>query len=255
MDAIIAAVTETWLADGKTLDEDITDLNIGAGMGFLYKNRSQNQSGVAHGGVAVAFKTSCCNLKKLELSNPLGFEVMIAAGRVTGYSRQVVVVAAYTPPNYTVGRGKACVEYIEDTLIKIKSRYKDPFLVLAGDFNHWAVQDAVADFVDLTVETVGPTRKDKQIDRIFTNFGQSIKESGTVPLLSADEGRAGTCSDHRVAFVRAELPCTRSFQRLTYSYRYYNEESTKQFGAWLASFDWFEQSALVGSLVRCLPSH
>ena len=245
MDAVIAVITETWLADGKTLDEDVTDLSLGAGIGFIYRNRPQGPSGVAHGGVAISYKNSCCRLSRLELQNPQDFEVVVAGGKINGYSRQVVVVAVYIPPNYTVGRGRDCVRYVEDVIIEIKRRYRDPFVVLAGDFNQWAIQDAVADFADISEESVGPTRKDKQIDRIFTNFHRAVIESGTVQPLTSDE--TGTSSDHRVAFVRADLPRVRSFQWLTYSYRYRNEESTDQFGAWLASFDWSGMFDLQGS--------
>ena len=34
---------------------------------------------------------------------------------------------------------------------------------------------------------------------------------------------------------------------MSYSYKYYNEESIKKFGSWLAGFDWGAQVALVGS--------
>ena len=47
-----------------------------------------------------------------------------------------------------------------------------------GDFNQWPVQEALQDFPDITEADVGPTRKDRCIDRVFTNFGRSVVESG-----------------------------------------------------------------------------
>ena len=43
------------------------------------------------------------------------------------------------------------------------------------------IEEALHDFLDLKEAVVGPTRKDRYIDRIFTNFGRLITESGTVP--------------------------------------------------------------------------
>ena len=43
-------ITETWLADGKELEDDIIDLQGKAGLGMLVKNRPPNDQGVSHGG-------------------------------------------------------------------------------------------------------------------------------------------------------------------------------------------------------------
>ena len=112
------------------------------------------------------------------------------------------------------------------------------FSLVAGDFNQWKVEDALEDFPDLREVDVGPTRKDRTIDRIFTNFGRSITECGTVPPLEPEPGHQGARSDHRVAFLKAELPRLRSFEWVTYQYQYFNGEAIDQFGKWLAGRDW-----------------
>ena len=58
MDAGIGIVTETWLEDGSSLDEDVEDLAHGAGLGFLYRNRPVTERGLSHGGVAIVYKKS-----------------------------------------------------------------------------------------------------------------------------------------------------------------------------------------------------
>ena len=82
----------------------------------------------------------------------------------------------------------------------------------------------MAEFTDLREVDVGPTRKDRCIDKIFTNFGRSVSESGTVPPLEPEPGQNGTRSDHRVAFVRASLPRVRSYEWLKYQYRYCSDQ-------------------------------
>ena len=56
LDASFAVVTETWLADGRTLEEDKQDLLLGAGLSLICKNRWPNHRGVAYGGVGLLSK-------------------------------------------------------------------------------------------------------------------------------------------------------------------------------------------------------
>lgn len=66
----VAVITETWLANGEPLDADIVDLAHGAGLGLIHRNRAPNVRGVAHGGVAVVYRRSACNMTKIDMSNP-----------------------------------------------------------------------------------------------------------------------------------------------------------------------------------------
>ena len=45
LEASIAVVTETWLADGPSLEEDVDDLLLGTGIGLLTRNRPPAASG------------------------------------------------------------------------------------------------------------------------------------------------------------------------------------------------------------------
>ena len=45
MDAAIGVITETWLTDGESLDEDVEDLVLAADLKILYKNRKANDRG------------------------------------------------------------------------------------------------------------------------------------------------------------------------------------------------------------------
>lgn len=140
MKADISIVTETWLRSGTPLDHDLADLEQGAGLVALTRNREPHPTtGVCHGGVAIIYRKVIRKFKEIQFDNPDGFEVMAAVGTIQGISRKLVVVAAYIPPNYSVSRGSACIEHIESLIIEIKRRYRDPLLVLAGDFNQWSV--------------------------------------------------------------------------------------------------------------------
>ena len=247
MDGTLAVITETWLSDGPSLSEDIRDLANGAGLGMVCLNRPPNGRGISHGGVAVVHNQSACTLAKLEMPNPGNFEVLTTISNITGHARKLLTVACYLPPNYNIQRGREALEHIENIIIDLKRKYKDPFIIVAGDFNQWKIDEALQDFPDLREEQVGPTRKDRTIDRIFTNFGRSIVESGTVPPLEPEPGYQGAKSDHRIAFAKAFLPRNRTFEWISYQYRYYSPEAVDEFGRWLAGKDWVDVATAPGS--------
>ena len=248
MDCSLGVITEMWLSDGDSLQRDLEDLATGAGVGLICRNRDPNAAGVAHGGVAVAYRTDSCSMKEIKIhDNPEKYEILVTLANLPGYSRKLVTVACYIPPGYPVARGRGALAHVEITLIEIKRLFRDPFIVVAGDFNQWEIQDVIAEFPDLRETDVGPTRRDRQLDRIFTNFGRSVIGAGTVNPLEVEPGHSGAASDHRIAYVRANLPRLRAFEWTTHQYRYFNEESVNKFGRWLADFDWAPLVQMKGS--------
>ena len=111
----VGIITETWFKDGPDLDQELSDLELGAGIGSVVLNREPNATtGVAHGGVAVLYKKRIGSFKKIDFPNPDKFEVLPVVGSLKGQARKIVVLATYIPPNYTVPRGSACLEYVEN---------------------------------------------------------------------------------------------------------------------------------------------
>lgn len=49
------------------------------------------------------------------------------------------------------------------------------------------------------------------------------------------------------AFLKAELPKNRTFEWVSYQYRYYNQEAGREFGKWLAGKDWADVVQATGS--------
>ena len=129
MDANISIVTETWLTDGQSLDDDLLDLEHGAGVKFIVKNRRPGSRGLSHGGVAIAFRKGTVELKELQIDNPDEFEVLVAQGSMPGHSRKVLVLAAYIPPNYSIGRGQGCLDFITDVVLDLKRKYREPYII------------------------------------------------------------------------------------------------------------------------------
>ena len=126
LDAAVAIVTETWLAEGKTLEEDRQDLLLGAGISMICRNRKPDIRGMSYGGVAILSRDELCKFVQISVPNPDEYEVVLAAGSIQGHSEKLVVVACYIPPNYNTARGRGCLKYISDCVIEVKRRYKDP---------------------------------------------------------------------------------------------------------------------------------
>ena len=238
LDASMAVVTETWLMDGQTLEEDKQDLLLGAGLSLICKNRPPDSRGVSYGGVALFFKEELCSFKEVRFDNPQNFEILAAIGSIQGHSRKVAVVACYMPPNYTTARATACFNYIEEIIIELKRRLKDPYLVISGDFNQWDLQSALQEFRDLNKIDGGATRGSRLIDRTFTNFEDITEASTLTPLQTDEEDGPVRSSDHRTCFYTARLRRKERYKWLSYSYRYNNHDSEKLFAELLISKDW-----------------
>lgn len=231
LDASAAVVTETWLADGQHLNDDSQDLFLGAGLSMICRNRPRNPAtGVAHGGVAIIYKEEDVKYKEISFPNPESFEILVAAGSIQGHIRQILTIACYMPPNYTVDRANKCLDYVYDVIIEFKRRYKNPYITVCGDFNQWEIEKALEEFRDLVEAPVGPKRGLRTIDRMFTNL-ESITECATLAPLQTDgdDGRIRE-SDHRIVYLTSNLPRKEKYKWLSYSYRYNNVESAKEFG-------------------------
>ena len=92
---------------------------------------------------------------------------MVEAGSIPGHRRKLVVLACYLPPNLTKKTGTGALDFIEDLVIEMKRRYKDPNLIVTGDFNQWDVSLPLSEFRDFSEAPVGSTRNLRCIDRIW----------------------------------------------------------------------------------------
>ena len=109
LSASVGIITETWLSDGDSLEEDLEGLTLGTGLKMICKNRETNDRGFSHGGVAVVFRDTAASFKTVKLHNPDKIEVLLVGGTIHGIQRKVAVVACYIPPNYSTARGLSLI--------------------------------------------------------------------------------------------------------------------------------------------------
>ena len=121
----------------------------------VLRNRDIHKPGGLIGeGVAIFFDTNKMSLKEIKLkkSNP---EVVAAVGCLPNTKRRIIVIAAYVPPSYSVKRRKSCVQFLHDIINRIKRDYKEPYVVLGGDFNNTDLGLITGSYAD--IETLPKT--------------------------------------------------------------------------------------------------
>ena len=230
-----ATLTETWFSESDRLDGVVADLKDQYGLGILVRNRAAiATNGRKYGGVALVYRLRTSNFKEFTLHNPDNHEVLACVGKIHGIKGKVFVISCYAPPNLTSLNASKMIEFVSDVVGEAKRRFEDCTLVISGDFNQWSIAELIADHVELREIAYGPTRGSKEIDRTLVNFSRSISESGTLPPLETEDGRA---SDHKIAWARAEF-APQDRKLITYSYRAYTEAGADAFVESISGQDW-----------------
>ena len=232
-------VSETWFTDGSRLEQETEHLLLGHGLRLQTLNRPPLVSGVSYGGVAIITRENCTRSTLLKFPNPECFEVLTTSITHPDIKQKIFVTAAYIPPNYTVPRGKQCLQHISDVVLHIKNTNPDPLVLVAGDFNQWDIAGALSEFSDLEELSTPATRGDRHIDKIFMNWPEHIHEGGCVPPLETEEVEGvKTFSDHRIQYLMSRLPRREPVKWETITFRHYTRAGEEGFLSDLGRQDW-----------------
>ena len=232
-------MTETWLAQGSRMEMEAENLLLGHGLAVHYLNRLPSVNGVSHGGVAVILRDTLASAVPFPFPNPDSFEVLPLIVTLPSIARKLYVIAAYIPPSYSVPRGKACLQHINNLVLEIKRKSNEPYIVVAGDFNQWNIAESLEDYPDISEVPSPPTREDRKIDLIFTNWCEDIHDSGCLPPLETEgENRTKTYSDHSIQYMLSRVLKKPQVKWESFSYRPYNERAAEGFIRELSLVDW-----------------
>ena len=95
---------------------------------------------------------------------------------------------------------------------ELKKKLDEPMIVVAGDFNQWDIEAALADYTDITQINGGLMRGIRTIDKLFVNFSSSMTDSVALRPLETnpdpDTGKTST-SDHLVVMAKFKLELLR----------------------------------------------
>ena len=234
-----AVITETWLGHGTRMEAAAESLLLGEGLTINFLNREPSTNGVSHGGVAIITRNSTTKVKTFDFPNPDKFEILAICATVASIRRKFFVIATYIPPNYTVSRGSACLDHLNKVILHIKQSHQDPYLLLAGDFNQWNVEQAIQDYDELVEIDTPPTRDNRRIDRIFTNWNEDITDFRCVPPLETEgTAESRSQSDHNIQYACARLTKKEPIKWEIFTHRPYREKNADAFVADLAQVDW-----------------
>ena len=185
------------------------------------------------------YKDSAMKAKPFTFPNPSNFEVLPVQLSVRGINKKVFVIAIYMPPGYTVRRAKECFQHVKDLVLQIKDKFTDPYIALAGDFNQWKIEQALEDYPDIAENEGGHTRKNRTIDRGFTNWHDLVVETLVLPPLETEEDERGVKkSDHNIVLTRAKIPKLDPPNWQKYEVRTYNDKAAAAFKDWIELQSW-----------------
>ena len=198
--------------------------------------------------MAVISRASSSKAIEYQFPNPDLYEVLPISFCLPELARKLFVIAVYIPPNYLTGRANACMQHVSNIILDIKNKHRDPLLLVGGDFNQWDIAKFLEEYCDLEEVPSPPTRGDRKIDKIFTNWPDDIHDSGCItPLYTVAEGDRRIYSDHKVQYALARLTRKEPVKWETFNHRPYTEEGAAGFQNDLAAMDWSPVLAARGS--------
>ena len=231
----VACVTETWYGGGSNLREHLSDVEGSSGIQILHKSRD-GRTKRAGGGVVVAFDLASCNLKRRGSKHmPSQFEVMCVAGLIGKVARKVVIFVVYVPPTTKAGELKELQEALAVDVGAAMKSFKNPLVLVTGDFNHRDVGGALNEVGDFVPLATGPTRGTNTIDLIYSNAHLAHKETKVLPPL---ETKSGARSDHGCIFTEVEFPPERDFKWITKLRRTRDPAREEAFAHDMCERDW-----------------
>ena len=233
-DIDVAFVTESWLKDGKTLENDVIDLEHGTDLKIIYRNRPKKptRSRVVGGGVSLVYSKLRCSLRERKIAGN-NFELVSAIGRIGKIPRQAAFFCLYVEPKMKVGELRNLTDLLHSQILQLKAK-GDPMIFIAGDLNCKDLSDAFEDFTDIKQINFDPTRRGACLDIMFSNVDMG---SSTWPPLQSHNG---ALSDHDCVLFTGSVRRERNFKWITRITRKHTEKAMEMFGRELDEMNWDE---------------
>ena len=177
-----------------------------------------------------------CNLKRRQLKQVAkDFEIICVTGKVGKIDRKFVIFVVYVPPSIKAPRFNELKESLAAEITAAKADVKDPVFIIAGDFNHRDISDAVNLVEHMTLVPSGPTRGANTIDLVYTNVPGCVRDCITLPPLEAANGAV---SDHKCVYVKAQFDKARNFRWEVKMRRLRDQKRDSAFANDLRGWDW-----------------
>ena len=127
-DLPFAAVTETWFRGGKQLQQELTDVEMAAGIKIICRNRKERGM-LRGGGVGFAFRTAIANFKERKIKNIKDYEILCVVGNVAGSKNKMVIFTLYIPQKTKVAQLEEITELLGTEIAAVKATMSSPVVV------------------------------------------------------------------------------------------------------------------------------
>ena len=251
LDLALAIVCETWFHKGDTLENFQTKLRSEENICFLNRMRRKTGRNNPGGGVSIAYNESKVVLADFPITRGK-YEIICAKGKIKGNTRLLFVIGAYLPPKLKAADHHECLELIGETILRIKTEFKNPYIILGGDFNGKDIQEAIGDYPDMEEADGGATRGASCLDLCATNFHNEIRSVTNHPPLTSEEG---TPSDHRLVAFVCDLKHTHHFEWIHFSSRQVTDSAREEYDRRIRAFDWDKLDCTTDDIVNQLHHH
>ena len=216
LDLDLLVVSETWFHSCPALDRLQLNAEQEHGICFIDYCRKPNGNKNRGGGVSILYKKNKISLKRFNVKSG-GTEMVVAKGKINNNTRPVFVIAVYISTRLRAPAVKNFIELISGAINTVKTEAKDPYILIAGDFNLADFSPLLADYPDLALASELPTRRSALLDLVFTNLGDEIEETKIFgPLTNI---KSGSESDHRIVYVKARMAHKHKFEWVEKTHR------------------------------------
>ena len=130
-DVDVAVVSETWMnSESDLLEDDGVGLNLGEGISSFHCGRPVGRRG---GGVGIFTRNS--RIKAVDITPKSDHEVCAVLCSLRGTSRKIIVIGTYLTTALSDDEAGVFLEHVNDLVHLFKARYRDPHIIVAGDWN------------------------------------------------------------------------------------------------------------------------
>ena len=198
--------------DGRDYEEAVTVLKHEHGIESICQNRKERTGQNSGGGVAILFRKSKITLKPFVFKKN-NCEIVIAEGRFSDSRRSTYIIGVYIPPCLRKQQSDRYISTLRDAITKIKTKDRNPLIIVAGDLNKYNIGPVFQDFLDFSEVPSPPTRNGERLDKIFMNdFVTNVECFSSLPI----ENEAGVSSDHCVLNCSVTLTLNHDFEWISY---------------------------------------
>ena len=168
LDLDAALITETWFKPGKDLQSRLDDLEGEHGIRVIHRSRD-GRSRKAAGGVALAFKSGACNLRKRELKNRKeGQEILCMTGKIKKIPKRIAIFVVYVPPDMRAQNFRELCDTIMLEIAAVRLAMGNPVIYVGGDFNHRDIGPSLKLAANFELIDTAPTRGNNRLDLLYS---------------------------------------------------------------------------------------